>query len=90
MKKPERQVEELTPLEKFIGYAVVGTVSMILVAVWVWLVVSLANFGKVMLSFLAFVAGPVLVIVGQMLWEHFNEIHKQKERRRKHHESVRD
>lgn len=88
MKKPERQVEELTPLEKFIGYAVVGTVSVILILVWVWLVVSLANFGRVMLSFLAFVAGPVLVFVGQSLWEHFSELQKQKERRRKKHESV--
>lgn len=88
--KKSKKIDELTPLEKFIGYTVVGTVSVILILVWVWLVVSLANFGRVMLSFLAFVAGPVLVFVGQSLWEHFNELQEQKERRRRKHESVRN
>lgn len=70
MRKPTK-MEELTPLEKFIGYAILGTIGFVLLALYVMLVFWLRNTGRTFLCFLCFVGVPVVVIVVQSLFEHF-------------------
>ena len=70
MRAPTK-MEELTPLEKFIGYAILGTIGFILMGAFIMLIFWLRNTGRIFLCFVCFVGAPVVVFVAQSLFEHF-------------------
>lgn len=79
MKKTKKTTETLSPLEKFIAYAIVGLGSAFLMFLWAWAVMYLRNAGRIFLCFVVFVGVPSVVAVISGLIDHFWELNRRKE-----------
>ena len=62
---------ELTPLEKYIGYAIMGVIGTILGTIYILFLLWARNQGRILLCFIGFVAAPVVILTANSLIEHF-------------------
>lgn len=76
----DKKMSELTPLERGIGYMILGILGTVAGIVYALLLLYLRNAGKVFLMYMALIFVPIATVTLQSVWEHFQERERNKEK----------